>query len=160
MSSVTWQLIATKRLYRTIPPGVLECVTCAGEIALVGCIEDSKMFKNRDLIIRSQGPQGFPSMSSSLTRPCSTRASVACPLTLVTLTVSELLARIKSRKNHDHHSGYRWRPLRSHPFNVKASGKRHGEGLQSQGPCYSGRMLVMRTSLAMMALARRQIWAD
>ena len=34
MSSVTWQLIATRRLYRTISPGVHECVICAGEIAV------------------------------------------------------------------------------------------------------------------------------
>ena len=34
MSSVTWQPIATRRLYRTISLGVLECFICAGEIAL------------------------------------------------------------------------------------------------------------------------------
>ena len=34
MSSVTWQLISTRRLHRTISPTVLECVICAGEIAL------------------------------------------------------------------------------------------------------------------------------
>ena len=60
MSSVTWQLIATRRLHRTTSPGVLACVIRGGDIALcVGCIEDPKMFENRNLIMRSQGPQGL-----------------------------------------------------------------------------------------------------
>ena len=52
MSSVTWQLIATRRLYRTISSSALAKLLC------VGCIQDPKMFKNRDIILRSQGPQG------------------------------------------------------------------------------------------------------
>ena len=57
MSSVTWQVIATRRLYRTISPGVLECVICAGEIVLRRLHIRSENFRSRDLIIRSQGPQ-------------------------------------------------------------------------------------------------------
>ena len=58
-SSVSWQLIATRRSHCSISLGVLECVMCAGDIPLRRLHLRSENDKNRDLIVRSQGPQGM-----------------------------------------------------------------------------------------------------